>query len=204
MSIRCFAAILLADTVRDAVAREVDRLRPLSRAVAWVPGENLHITMRFLGEQPDARVTDAVEALHEAAEGSVPFDLALGGLGGFPSLDRPRVLWVGAVAGAADARRLQHQVADALDRRRFGREERDWHPHVTVGRVFDEPRWRREGAPAVRAAIQAAPAPVFGSFTVSAISLVRSQLGRGGARYTPLATVALSGSPGGLPAPGTG
>jgi 2'-5' RNA ligase len=189
--VRCFAAILLSEDVRAAVASAVEPLRGLSRAVAWVPAPNLHLTLRFLGNHGPDGLARAVEALREAAAATPPFTLALHGMGGFPGLERPRILWVGATDGALEARALQGRLEDALDRRGFGREDRPWHPHVTVGRVFDNRRWRQDRGLELRGGMAGLAAQRFGAFLVGGISLMRSDLLPGGARYRELAQLSL-------------
>src|SRR5262252_2445987 len=107
---RAFVAVLLDEATRAAVADEIERLRPLSKAVAWVPASNLHFTLKFLGEQTDARLSDAALAIDEAAVTVQRFSLALHGVGGFPGMDRPRIVWVGVAEGALPFRALQARV----------------------------------------------------------------------------------------------
>lgn len=183
---RAFVAILLTDAARQAVAAEIERLRPLSRAVAWVPTQNLHLTLQFLGEQPEERLSEAEAALGEAAAGAAPFGLTLHGLGAFPGLERPRIIWVGVAQGALEARALQSRVAAALGDRGFPPENRPWHAHLTIGRVFDERRWRRETRPGLREAITRLGSAGFGEVPVKNIALMRSDLHPSGARYSEL------------------
>ena len=190
--IRCFVAILLDEQVRALLAAEIDQLRPLSRAVAWVPAANLHLTLRFLGELGEERVAVAGEALREAAEATRDFDLTLHRLGGFPGLERPRVLWVGVAEGALEARTLQGRLEAALDRLGFGREERPWHPHVTIGRIFDQRRWKRDTGPELRSAVASGASRGFGGFRVASVSLMRSDLSPEGTRYSELTRVPLA------------
>ena len=190
---RCFAAILLGEEVRHALGQEIQRLRPLSRAVAWVPAENLHMTLHFLGEQTEDRVADATAALAEAVAATRPFSLTLHGVGAFPGLVRARILWTGVSGGALDARALHARVEDALEVRGFAREPRPWHPHVTLGRVFDERRWRQDAGRDLRPVIAGIAARSFGSFAVQSVTLMQSQLGRGGAHYRPVTEVPLGG-----------
>ena len=180
---RCFAAILLAEDVRLALVDEIERLRPLSQAVAWVPADNLHLTLHFFGEEDPERVAEAGAALTEAAASVPRFTVEVRGLGAFPGLDRPRILWTGVAGGAPEARDLHGRVEGALERRGFAREARPWHPHVTVGRVFDERRWRQDAGAGLRPALAGIAGHAFGAFPVTSIALMQSQLGRGGARY---------------------
>ena len=182
--IRSFVAVLLDDVLRESITATVERLRPLSGAVAWVPAQNLHVTLQFLGGQTEERLTAAEAALDDAAARSAPIDLTLHGLGAFPGLERPRILWIGVAEGALEVRALQARVADALAARGFPREERAWHPHLTIGRVFDERRWRREAGPALRGALARAATTRFGVLRVSELALMRSDLSPSGARHT--------------------
>jgi RNA 2',3'-cyclic 3'-phosphodiesterase len=188
---RAFVAVGLDAATRASVGAEVDSLRPLSRAVAWVPAENLHLTLKFLGEQSDARLGEAITALEEAAAGRPPFSVTLHGVGAFPGMDRPRILWVGVAEGALGVRALQSAVEAALGERGFERDGRPWHPHLTIGRVFDPGRWRRDAAPALREAIARAATRSFGALEVARILLMRSDLSRSGARYSELRAVGL-------------
>jgi 2'-5' RNA ligase len=110
-------------------------------------------------------------------------------------MERPRILWVGVAEGALVARQLQERVDAALAARGFPRDDRPWHPHLTIGRVFDERRWRREAGPSLRGAVAAAARQRFGTLAVAAVALMRSDLSPRGARYTELASVALAGRP---------
>ena len=192
--IRSFVAILLPDAVREAVVAAVERLRPLCGAVAWVPPQNLHVTLQFLGGQSEEGLVEAEAALDDAAARSVPIEVTLHGIGAFPGLERPRILWIGMAQGALEARALQARVADALAARGFPREERPWHPHLTIGRIFDERRWRREAGPPLRSALAQAATTSFGTLRVAEVALMRSDLSPAGARYTARRLAALSGA----------
>jgi 2'-5' RNA ligase len=192
--IRSFVALLLDERVREAVAAAVDRLRPLCSAVAWVPARNLHLTLQFLGDQSEERLAEAEAALAEAAAASPPLEMTLHGIGAFPGLERPRILWVGLARGALETRRLQAQVAEALSARGFPREERPWHPHLTIGRVHDERRWRREASAPLRAALAQAAGTTFGTQRVAEVALMRSDLSPNGARYTVRSSATLIGA----------
>jgi 2'-5' RNA ligase len=189
---RAFVAVLLDEQTRRAVAAQIDRLRPLSKAVAWVPPHNLHLTLRFLGDQTEEQLGEVVPALEEAASGVPTFTLGLKGLGAFPGLDHPRTLWVGISDGGPEVQRLQARVAETLERRGVPIEARAWQPHITIGRVADEKRWRREGMPELRSAVMRGAATPFATMPVASIALMRSDLYTSGARYTGIASVPLS------------
>jgi 2'-5' RNA ligase len=193
VTIRAFIAILLDDRVRETVGGVIERLRPLCSAVAWVPARNLHITLQFLGEQSEERLAEAEAALAEAAVADGPMDLTFHGIGAFPGLERPRILWIGLAHGALETRRLQARVAEALAARGFPREERPWHPHLTVGRVHDERRWRREAGPPLHRALAEAATTTFGTLRVTEVALMQSDLSPTGARYTVRRAVHLTG-----------
>ena len=189
---RCFVALVLDEPARAAVGAEIERLRPLSRAVAWVPAPNLHFTLAFLGEQDDAGLARAAEALGVTGAATAPFTSTLFGIGAFPGMERPRILWVGVAGGALEIRALQSRLGGALESRGFARESRPWHPHLTIGRVFDPRRWGREASPALREAIARAATTGFGALPVARIALMRSDLSAAGARYRELHSVALT------------
>jgi 2'-5' RNA ligase len=197
--IRSFVAILLPEALRETIAATIDGFRGVGAPVAWVPAPNLHLTLHFLGNQTEERLAEAAAALDEAGAACAPLDLSLHGIGAFPGLERPRILWIGVAQGALEARALQARVTDALTRRGFPQEDRAWHPHLTIGRVFDERRWRRQAGPPLRSALARAAATRFGILSVDQIALMRSDLGPGGARYTPQRIVTLAG-----PTPGRG
>ena len=189
---RAFVALLLDEAMRASVGAEIERLRPLSRAVAWVPAANLHLTLRFLGERSDEQLGEVEAALVEAAAVTAPFALTLHGLGAFPGLERPRILWVGIADGALSAREVQARVEAALERRGMPRERQAWHPHLTIGRIFDERAWRREAGLPLRQALAAAARRSFGILAVPRIALMRSDLSPQGARYRELASAELT------------
>jgi RNA 2',3'-cyclic 3'-phosphodiesterase len=189
---RAFVAVLLDEPTKRAVAAQIDRMRPLTKAVVWVPPHNLHLTLRFLGDQTEEQLADVVPALEEAASGMSTFTVSLKGLGAFPGLDHPRALWVGISEGVPKMQRLQARVAEALERRGVPIEARAWQAHVTIGRVTDEKSWRREGMPELRSAVTRGATASFGTMPVSSIALMRSDLYTSGARYTGIASVPLS------------
>jgi RNA 2',3'-cyclic 3'-phosphodiesterase len=188
---RAFVAVNLDEATRTSVAEAIERLRPLSKAVAWVPAENLHLTLKFLGEQTDERLAEATLAIEEVAATCPRFTLSLHGLGAFPGMERPRIVWVGVAEGALSLRTLQSQVEAAFERRAFSAESHPWHPHLTIGRVFDPRRWRRDASPAFLTSIARMAATGFGALEVSHLALMRSDLHPSGARYRELRSASL-------------
>ncbi len=182
-------AILLPDSQRAALATEIERLGARARGVGWVAPENLHLTLKFLGGVEPARLERVAEVLAPAAAVAAPFELALRGLGAFPSSARPRVVWAGVQTGGDAVAALAARVEAALSPLDFPREDRPFSAHVTLGRVR-EPR----GDPALTAALVAGAATDFGRFQVERMALMRSDLSPRGARYTALAAWALGRS----------
>jgi len=112
-------------------------LRAKRYPVRWVVPESLHVTMKFLGEVAPHRVDEITEATTCAVAGAKPFSLWISGFGAFPSVQRPRVVWVGCEP-APPLELLQHRVEQEMDRIGFPLEGRPFHPHITLGRVRRE------------------------------------------------------------------
>ena len=187
---RCFVAIDLPAEVRAAVTRAQARLRgdAPDADVRWTDGEQLHVTVKFLGAVADDRVP-AVSSALEAAVGDAPaIALAAVGLGAFPSLRRPRVLWAGLTAGAAELARLAAAIDRALGPLGFPAEGRPFSAHVTIGRVRS-PR----GAGALAPAVEQAGAVELGSWTASELVLYESRLRSAGALHLSVSRHAMRG-----------
>jgi 2'-5' RNA ligase len=132
---RAFVAIEMTEPIREALAALLVELRRVDAPVKWVEPQNIHLTLKFLGEVPDESVPKAGEILRQCVAGVAPFALEVKGAGGFPNLKRPRVIFVGALdqppTSAGLAGRLNEQMA-ALG---VEREDRAFQNHITLGRV---------------------------------------------------------------------
>lgn len=198
--LRLFVALNFPEALRERLHAAAAPLRALlGDAVSWPPTRALHLTLRFLGEQPPALVEPLAGALRAAASEIEPLALATAPAGAFPSIERPRVLWIGLAAHPALAR-LHGLVDDACAALGLAREARPFHPHVTVGRLraYDP---RRRGAAPDPQALRAAAAEVRPDLLlpVSTLDLMESQLTPAGARHTRLAALPL-GAPAGAEA----
>jgi len=177
--VRLFVAINLPEAVRRTIHERTAGLRETDMPARWVDPDRIHLTLKFLGEVLDERRDAAVEALREAASGYAPFHLELEGVGAFPSLRRPRVVWLG-VAATLPLRALKHDVEHAYARLGFERESRAFHPHLTLGRARDRAE-AGEFRPLERLAGEVR---VEDGFRVESVELMRSRLGHGGAEYS--------------------
>jgi 2'-5' RNA ligase len=184
-AVRSFVAVLLPDRMRAGLARVSAELRGQTRGLAWVRADNLHLTLRFLGEIEPMRLEQVREAVAAAAAAVAPFTVSLGGLGGFPSGRAPRVLWASVAAGGEELETLYAALEAALVARGMPGESRPFHPHVTLARARD-PR----GAGDLASVLGVGPA--FGEVRVGALHLMRSDLGPRGSRYSVLAEAPLA------------
>jgi len=187
---RCFVAVDVPSDVRAHVAALAARLRQAApRAdVRWSSVDTLHVTLKFLGEVPDARVPDVARTVGEVAAGHPALALEAAGTGGFPSASRPRVVYVG-IRGRVDAlARLAAAVDGALDTLGFPGERRAFRAHLTLGRVRS-PRGGEGLADALRAAGEA----TAGAWTSDEVLLYRSRLHPKGAVHEVVARFPLAG-----------
>lgn len=185
---RLFIALDFPPGVRERAWRASAPLRDARFPVKWVGEDGLHVTLKFLGQVKRDRVPGLREALDGAAAAVAPFDLRLGGVGGFPSLANPRVVWLGVEAPPALAR-LQDAVEEATVRLGFEREARGFHPHVTLGRARRGANRRRFAGfeeVAGRVALDEA-------CRVESVELVESVLRPQGARYSVTSSHRLEG-----------
>jgi 2'-5' RNA ligase len=189
-AVRCFLAIDLDDDVRGALLEVLREFRRTSADVRWVRDAGLHLTLAFLGSVETERLTAIRAAVAAVGARFEPLSLEVGGLGAFPNLRRPRVLWAGV--RAAGIEELAESVGEALAGLGFAPESRRFHPHVTLGRVRS-PRGWRELAPLLRER----ETRNFGACKASRIAAYRSDLRRDGAVYTKLWTVEMGGDDGG-------
>ncbi|MBI4345997.1 MAG: RNA 2',3'-cyclic phosphodiesterase [Elusimicrobia bacterium] len=174
---RLFVAVEPTPELVRWAAETAARLAPLSSGLRWLPAENAHLTLAFLGETPDARVGVAREAVAAAARDRPRFTLELAGLGAFDSWRRVKVVWAGVKGGADSLRGLAESVRAELESRGFGLERREFSSHLTLARS-------RDGRP--EPALEQASLPPAPSVPVEAIALVKSERGSRSSRYEPL------------------
>ncbi len=182
---RLFVAVKISPEVAERICRAQDRLAPLLKDIRWIRRESLHLTLKFLGHVEDSRIDD-VETAAQVAVAPLPrFDVSCRGLGAFPDIRRPRVLWAGLEGGALPA--LADATEQALEPLGFPREKRDFRPHLTIG------RWREgaRGGDALGRVVDDWRGRDFGRFAVDEAVLFQSTLRRDGAVYTALKTFPL-------------
>jgi 2'-5' RNA ligase len=183
---RLFVACELPPATKTALADVQSRLRSRgAQELRWVRPEGMHLTLKFLGEVPAERVPAIEEALAGAVEGPLELRLAFSALGSFGGPTRLRVVWVGAEGDVPRLVDLAGRVDAALTTLGFPRERRPYSPHLTLARVSDRasPEQRRR----LSELIAGFPMPSVPEAVVREVSLMRSFLEPGGARYQRLA-----------------
>ena len=187
---RSFVAIELPSEARRRLGTLVAGLREAGvRGLRPVNPEAVHLTLKFLGDVPASQLDAVSAALEGAAAAADPFDLELRGLGGFPDLRRPRVLWVGIGGDLEALQRLYEALEESLAPLGFPPEGRAFTPHLTLARLRDgtliEERARAAAHLTSLAWEEGAAVPVEG------VNLMRSTLRPGGAVYSRLRWVGL-------------
>jgi 2'-5' RNA ligase len=185
--LRLFIAIELSPEIRQALGRvqaALQRQLP-TRIVRWTNPDGIHLTLKFLGDTPEALVPPVREGVQAAAAAFGPFDLRFAGFGCFPNPRKARVLWIGAPDVPQPLAGVQRAIDLHMARLDFPRETRSFSPHLTLGRVNDSiSPSERETLAAVLARTQIGD---LGAMQVSEIILFKSDLLPGGAVYTALA-----------------
>jgi RNA 2',3'-cyclic 3'-phosphodiesterase len=179
--VRLFVALDVPEAVRTALTELTERLRKTSPGGRWVRLEGVHITLKFIGEVPSEKFEEIRGALG-AIPHFGPITVTFAGLGFFPSLRRPRVLWAG-VEGGATLAQLAAAIEMKLEPFGIAPEKRAFQPHLTLAR-FESPQESR----GLAAAVEALGRPEFGKETLSEFHLYQSVLKRGGAEYSRLVT----------------
>ena len=181
-SIRAFVAV---DVVCGPELRRVLReLNEMGRAVRAMSPDHLHVTLKFLGGVPLEQTAGIARAIAESVRAAPAFTAELRGLGAFPHLDRPTVVWVGyAEPGLMSG--LAEQIEIGLNPLGFAREQRPFHPHATLARIKSRP------PDSLRQLVEQHAATSFGSTDVGSVELYQSELTKEGPRYTVLSRAGL-------------
>jgi RNA 2',3'-cyclic 3'-phosphodiesterase len=174
---RLFVALEIPSDVRENLAALLKSLRAVSPQTRCVRPENLHVTLKFIGEVPAAKLADIRGALAGVRSGQ-PVALDFRGLGFFPNEKHPRVFWAG-IEASLNLRALALDIDKATEKLGIPREQRSFSPHLTLAR-FEPPRLPET----LRAAIQENAKSEFGSLRTSQFQLIESKLKSSGAEYT--------------------
>jgi 2'-5' RNA ligase len=176
--LRAFIAIETPEGVRSRVTRLIERLRAADAAVKWVEPKNLHWTLKFLGDVEMAETPEICRRMAEVAARFEPIEVAVGGLGAFPDLKRPRTVWVGASEGQEALAALNEALEESLAEMGFNRERRRFSAHLTIGRVRSS-----KNVDQLTELIEKSADFTAGGTVADEIVLVSSQLERGGPLY---------------------
>lgn len=185
-TIRAFLAVPLSAPLRQALAALQEELAPALRGVRWTPPASIHLTLQFFADLPTEVLDKLRTSVLSITAGSKPFAIDVRGLGVFPDLQRPRVLWAGLEAGPGLAQ-LCRDCAEGLAAVGLSVESRPFRPHLTIG------RFRDGSAPGLEALLVREAGRAVGTLAVERLVLYRSELRPGGARHSELFTVPLTG-----------
>lgn len=186
MGVRCFIAVEIPEPLRMAISNAVEALKQCGADVKWAGSENIHITLKFLGDTEESLLPAIQERLSKKLFNYKPFCIRIAGVGSFPPWKHPRVIWVGIEASSA-LKTLQGEVESEMRAVGFPSEERPFVAHITIGRV----RSGRRISEMARKLVESREIEI-GDFEVRSIKLMKSELGRGGPVYTCLAEIPLN------------
>ena len=178
---RTFIAIELSEEIRSSLSQIQSHLKYSGADVKWVEKDNIHLTLKFLGEISEAKAEEVKKALDSIARETSKFEITLKDIGAFPKIEFPRVIWVGLDKGAAESVELAAKVDEALSGIGFQKESRPFASHLTIGRVRS-PKNRE----ALKEKVTGYKGPIPGSQMISSAILFQSTLTPKGPIYTKL------------------
>lgn len=192
--LRTFIAIELDKPLRQALGRVQGKFKRqiAPQDVKWVAVENIHLTLKFLGDTPAGRLPEIEAALRAACAGHAPFEIGFEGRGCFPNFRRPRVIWVAVRDKGQALLRLQADVEKHVAPLGWPTEERGFSPHLTLGRVARGADRATEEA--IGQIVEKTVVEQIGVQRVTAVSLMQSDLRPSGPIYTRLLHVPLQAS----------
>jgi RNA 2',3'-cyclic 3'-phosphodiesterase len=184
--IRAFLALELPETLRAGLAQVQDELKRSRADVRWVGPGNIHLTLKFFGNVPDDEIEALARAARDAAAETAPLQLQVTNAGAFPSVNAPRVVWLGLGGDVVPLTQLFYRLEKAYATMGYPPEGRAFNPHLTLGRV-------KSPANRVRLAkmLEKLPPVDWPPFEVKELILFQSVLSPQGSKYTPLQVIPL-------------
>lgn len=179
--LRTFIAVEVDEAVKKNLTEFLNRLKETSSDVRWVDVQNIHITLKFLGYIEEAHLSAVKEIIRKAIKGIRPFTIKFRGAGAFPKLERPRVVFVSAEDNSGSLSKVQSQLEEGLAELGIEKEDRPYHPHLTLGRVKSI-----QNIEALVKLMARYTGHDFGEEQVSRVVLMQSQLTPKGPTYTEL------------------
>lgn len=187
MALRCFLAVGMPSPVKERLAEAVEELKKSRADVRWVPAENMHLTLKFLGATEGDFVGRIAGVLSDILSSYAPFYIKISGVGCFPDMRRPKIIW----AGIEESRRLSDLTRDVeagMVGLGYAAERRAFSPHLTIGRVKSG-----RGVPEMISAVEKLSAAGFGDVEIKKVTLMKSELRPAGAVYSGLAEILFGG-----------
>lgn len=186
--IRAFLAVDLPESYQAGLRLVQDYLRHSRADVRWTAVAGIHLTLKFFGEIDEPLVDALAAAAARVGRATPTFTLGVKGVGVFPNLNSPRVIWLGLSGQTEVLRELVHGLEQAFAPLGFPPEKRPFTPHLTLGRVRSG-----QGREALRRSLETVVLPAFPELQVRQLVLMQSTLRPQGALYTPLRQIALGG-----------
>jgi 2'-5' RNA ligase len=181
---RVFIALSLDKEIREGLGQTISRYQDNFPGIKWVPAENLHLTLKFLGEINRFDLHQVISALERISTGFCPFPMAVQGAGFFPAVGSPQIFWAGIKAD-----RELSDLAKAVTREIPGGDSKKFHPHITLGRIRGNSSLAGDLA---RLFLEDAPQG-WGAMQVSGIDVYESILLPAGPTYKKIQTIAFKG-----------
>ena len=178
---RCFIAIDMPENIKDAIAGFIEKCGPNSKGLRWVPAENVHLTLKFLGDVKEDLIPEIEKRLLLICMRIDVFNINIRGAGAFPNFKYPNVLWIG-IDESEELRKLYEDIEESMSDLGFEKEDRKFSPHLTIGRVKD-----RKGTEPVIKGLYAFKDTFWGSIEVNEVLLMQSILKTTGAEYSKIA-----------------
>ncbi|MEW6145861.1 MAG: RNA 2',3'-cyclic phosphodiesterase [Thermodesulfobacteriota bacterium] len=171
---RLFIAALLPHEIRARMDEYLEAVMPLCEGVKWEKNDKLHVTLKFLGNVEDSKVPEIASIIGGLSRNYSPFETSISGVGGFPDLRNPRILYIG-LSENQELSSFQSGIEESLEPLGFPRETHKFVPHVTIGRIKSRIRIK-----------EPLPQPEACNFSISEIGVMKSETRRDGSVYTPL------------------
>lgn len=183
---RCFIAIDMPEDIKNSIANVVEQADHKSKSIRWVPSENIHLTLKFLGEVKESLIAEIEKRIAAVCMRHSIFNIGIRSVGAFPNLKYPNILWVG-IDASKELRDLFDAIEESLSELGFEKESRQFSPHITIARIKD-----KKEIDLTMKTLSSFKDTFFGIVNVKEILLMKSILKPTGAQYSKISTFMLA------------